>query len=65
MAFSGAGRHDEVCTLRRFEMHDNSAYQGAAAFLVEKEICMTTIVVNGITREVQAPTDTPLLYVLA
>jgi isoquinoline 1-oxidoreductase alpha subunit len=25
---------------------------------------MTTIVVNGIGREVQAPTDTPLLYVL-
>jgi aerobic-type carbon monoxide dehydrogenase small subunit (CoxS/CutS family) len=25
---------------------------------------MTTIVVNGVKREVQAPTDTPLLYVL-
>ena len=26
---------------------------------------MATIVVNGVRREVQAPADTPLLYVLA
>ena len=26
---------------------------------------MVTITVNGVRREVQAPTDTPLLYVLA
>ena len=25
---------------------------------------MTTVVVNGVKREVQAPSDTPLLYVL-
>jgi aerobic-type carbon monoxide dehydrogenase small subunit (CoxS/CutS family) len=29
-----------------------------------REIAMTTMVVNGVKREVQSPTDTPLLYVL-
>src|ERR1700732_4206193 len=29
-----------------------------------KELFMVTITVNGVRREVQAPTDTPLLYVL-
>jgi isoquinoline 1-oxidoreductase alpha subunit len=30
----------------------------------EKEIAMATILVNGVKREVKAPSDTPLLYVL-
>jgi aerobic-type carbon monoxide dehydrogenase small subunit (CoxS/CutS family) len=30
----------------------------------EKEIAMATILVNGVEREVKAPSDTPLLYVL-
>jgi isoquinoline 1-oxidoreductase alpha subunit len=31
---------------------------------LRKEYCMATIVVNGVKRELQAPADTPLLYVL-
>jgi isoquinoline 1-oxidoreductase alpha subunit len=33
-------------------------------FYLAKEIAITNVVVNGVKRELQAPPDTPLLYVL-
>jgi isoquinoline 1-oxidoreductase alpha subunit len=46
-----------------FKMNDNRDSKEPGIFAA-KEIGMTTIAVNGVRREVPAPADTPLLYVL-